>query len=92
MVLGPQQSLLRLPGVAIWEIFVILGGLVTYCSYQGEPTAKLKSYRHLCTYPRKVVSAWTEDWSIPRPSTASITAPGGRDLGDFCDSGRAGGR
>ena len=38
----------------------------------------------------KVFSAWTEVWTIPWSSRASITAPGDRDLGDFCVSGQAG--
>ena len=52
-------------------------------SYQVKTTTYLKSSLFLCTYPRKVFSAWAEVWTIPRPSSASIMAPGGRDLDDF---------
>ena len=54
-----------------------------YSSYQVQQTTWLKSFRFLFTYPRKDSSAWTEVWSISWPSTASIMAPGGRDLGDI---------
>ena len=82
-MLGHQRRLLWLPEVAIWEIFEFLGGLVIHSSYQVKTTTYLKSSLLLCTYPRKVFSAWTEVWSGAWPSTASIMAPGGRDLGDF---------
>ena len=82
---GPQQRLLRLPGVAIWADFRGSGRvgdvLVIYTSYQVEATTKIKLYPHLVLYPCKVFSASTEVWRIPWPSTAPITAPGGRDLG-----------
>ena len=61
-----------------------------YSSYQVQQTTYLKSFHFLCTYPRKDSSAWTEVWSGAWPSTVSIMAPGGRDLGDFRVSGRAG--
>ena len=60
------------------QIFEVLVGLVTYSSYQGKATTKIKSYLYLGLYPRKVFSAWTEVWSILRPSTVPITASGGR--------------
>ena len=63
---------------------------MTYSSYQVHSTTCLKTFLFLCTYPRKVFSAWTEDWTIPWPSTAPIMAPGGRDLRDFQVSGQAG--
>ena len=88
--LVPQRRLLRLPGVAIWDIFEVLDGLMTCSSYQVEATTKIKSYIHLGTYPGKVVSAGGTVWSIPWPSTVPITAPGGRDLGYFRGSGRGG--
>ena len=81
--LALQRRLLWLPEVAIWTIFEFQGELVTYGSYQVKATTCLKSYIYLCTYPRKVFSAWAEVWSIPWPSTTSIMAPGGRDLDDF---------
>ena len=80
-MLGPQRRLLWLPEVAIWEIFEFLGGLVISSSYQVKTTTYLKSSLFLFTYARKVFSAWTEVWTIPWPSAASIMAPGGRDLG-----------
>ena len=52
-------------------------------SYQVQQTTYLKSFPFLCTYPRKDRSDWTEVWTVPWPSTASIMAPGGRDLDDF---------
>ena len=63
---------------------------MTYSSYQVEATTWIKSYVDLGTYPGKVFSALTEVWIIPCPSTVPITAPGGRDLGDFRVSGRTG--
>ena len=42
--LGHQRRLLRLPEVAIWEIFEFPGGLVIYNSYQVQPTTCLKSF------------------------------------------------
>ena len=73
MFVGPQWRLLRFPGVAIWENFEVLGELVTYSFYYVEATTKIKSYLHLCTYPRKVLSAWAEVWRIPWSSVAPIT-------------------
>ena len=61
-----------------------------YSSYQVQQITYLKSFHFLFTYPRKVFSAWTEVWTGAWPSTAPIMAPGGRDLGDFGDPGRAG--
>ena len=72
------------------SIFEFLGGLVIYSSYQVQQITYLKSFHFLFTYPRKVFSAWTEVWTGAWPSTAPIMAPGGRDLGDFGDPGRAG--
>ena len=40
-------------------------------------------YIRLLQYDNKVPSALAEVWIIPWPSTASIMAPEGRDLGDF---------
>ena len=60
-----------------------------YSSYQVNVSTCLKSFHFLCTYPGKVFSAWAEVWSMSWPSTASIMAPGGRDLGNFRVSGRA---
>jgi hypothetical protein len=83
LVLGIQGKVLWLPGVAVWAIFEFLGGRVTYSSYQVKPTTRIFLYRHLWVYIKKDSSAWTEVWSISWPSRASITAPGGRGLGDF---------
>ena len=55
--------------------------MLNYCN---EP------YGGLGIHPNEDLSAWTEVWSIPWPSKAPITVPGGRDLGDFWVSGRAG--
>ena len=55
-----------------------------------KTTTWINLYRYLGLYAKKDSSAWTEVWSGARPSTAPITAPGGRDLGDFRASGRAG--
>ena len=81
-VLGPQQRLLRLPEVAIWEIFELLGRLVTYMysSYQVKTTTWINLYRYLGIYAKKDSSAWTEVWSGALPSTAPITAPGVLDV------------
>ena len=72
------------------QIFEIRGGLVTCSSCHVRPTTRVQSHRCLGMYPRKVSSAWTEVWSIPWPSTAPITAPGGRDMEHFRASRRAG--
>ena len=50
----------------------------------------MKSYRHLGVYASKVFSTGGTVLTIPWPSTMPIIALGGRDLGDFRDSGRAG--
>ena len=63
---------------------------MTYSSYQVKTTTWINLYRYLGIYAKKDSSAWTEVWSGARPSTAPITAPGGRDLGDFRASGQAG--
>ena len=44
---------------------------------------EIKSSLFLWTYPNKIFSAWTEVWTGPCPSRASIRASGGRDLDDF---------
>ena len=54
-----------------------------YSSYQVEQPTCVKSFLFLCTYPGKDSSAWTEVPTGTWPPTASIMAPGGRDLGDF---------
>ena len=54
-----------------------------YSSYQVNVSTCLKSFHFLFTYPGKVFSAWTEVWSIPWPSTASIMAPAGSFLAKF---------
>ena len=81
----PSRASIMVPElrVAIWTIFEILGGLMISTTRQVQPTSCLKLFCFLCTYPRKVFSAWAEVWVPTLPSTASIMAPGGRDLGDF---------
>ena len=73
-------------GVAIWadfELFEIVGGAgdinisISMPNYCDEP------YGDLVMYITKVLSAWTEVWSISWPSTTPIRLPGGRDVGDF---------
>ena len=73
-----------------FEIFEVLGGLAMYGSYQVTTTTCLKPSHFLCIYPHKVFSACAEVRTGTWPSTVSIMAPGGRDLGDFRVSGRAG--
>ena len=51
---------------------------------------EIKPFQHLTTCPNKDSSAWTEVSVGTCPSRASIVAPGGRNLGDCLDSGRAG--
>ena len=46
-------------------------------NYCDEP------YDDLRISVNKIPSAWTKVWSIPWHSNASITAPGGRELGEF---------
>ena len=87
LILGAQRRLLWLPGVAIWTIVEFLGGLVIYHFHHAYTNPEIKPYRYLCAYPSKDSSAWIEVWSIPWPSKAPITAPKGRDLGDFRVSG-----
>ena len=72
--LVPKRYLLRLPGVAIWDIFEFLDGLVIYSLYQVEATTWIKSYVDLGTYPRKVFSALTEVWTGTGSSRTNITA------------------
>jgi len=43
-VLAPQRRLLRLPGVAIWEIFEILGELVIHSSHHVSTNPEIKPY------------------------------------------------
>ena len=73
-----------------WDVFEFLRGLVMYSSYQVKPTTEIESYHYLGIYATKVSSAWTDDWSCTWPSTASITALGGREWDDFGGSGRPG--
>ena len=82
-VLAPQRRLLLLPGVAIWEISEILGGLVIHSSHHVSTNPEIKPFLHLTTYQSKDSSAWTKVSTSIFPPTAAITAPGGRDLGDF---------
>ena len=53
-------------------------GPVTYSSYQVKTTNWINSYRYLGLYAKKASSAWTEVCTATWPSTAPITAPGGR--------------
>ena len=55
------------------QIFEFLGGLVIYSSYQVQRTTCLKSSLFLCTYPRKVFSAWTE---VPTVSDSYLVPNG----------------
>ena len=67
----------------MWAIFEFLGGLVIYSSYQVMATTCLKLFLFLWVYAKKGFSSGGTVWSATWPSRASITAPGGRDLGDF---------
>ena len=42
-------------------------------------------YGDLVLYVTKVLCAWTEVWSGSYRSRASIIAPGGCDVAEFCD-------
>ena len=79
-MLGPQRYLLRLPGVAIWKIFEVLGGSVTYSSYQVEAITWIKSYRYLGLYVKKDASAWTESDKKKKGGSKSPNTPGSRSL------------
>ena len=66
-LLDPQRSSIMVPGGRSGQncnIFEFLGGLVIYKSYQVQQTTYLKSFHFLCTYPRKVFSAWAAVWSM----------------------------
>ena len=88
-MIGPQRCLLRLPEVAIWKFFLVLGELVINNFHHINTNPEKKTYRYLYTYPSKDSSASTEVWAIPWPSTMPITALWERDLGDSCVSMRA---
>ena len=69
-------------GVAIWTIFELLGGKLinnstSMLNYCDEP------YGGLGIHTNEDRNAWTEVSSIPWPSTAPNTAPGGWALVDF---------
>ena len=81
--LALQRRLLRLPGVAIWADFEFLGGLVIHSSRHASTNPEIKPYRYLETHTNKDASAWTEVSTRTCPPTERITAPGGRDLGEF---------
>ena len=74
-----------LPGGRSGQIFVMLdegeagdiNNSISTANYCNGP------YIRLLPCASKVFSAWTEVWTGAWPSTASIMAPGGRDLGDF---------
>jgi hypothetical protein len=67
--------------------FWVSGRAGTYSSYQVKPTTCLKSFHFLCTYPRKVFSAWIEVSAITFPPSASITVTGVKNVGNFWDLG-----
>ena len=80
----PSTEPIMAPGGRdLGDFLSFCAGLVIYSSYQVQQTTCLKTFHFLCTYARKVFSAWAEVWSISWPSTEPIMAPGGRDLGDF---------
>ena len=54
-----------------------INNLTSIPNYFDEP------YRDLGVRLAKAPSAWTEVWTGAWPSTASITAPVGRETGDF---------
>ena len=68
---------------ADFEVFEILGGAGGINNSTSMPNYCNGPYVRLLPCPNKVLSAWTEVWTGTWPSTASIMAPGGRDLGDF---------
>ena len=72
------------------QIFEVLGGLVTYSSYQVEATTKIKLYRHLVPYPRKVFSTGGTVSTIPCSQRRLLRLPGVAIWADFRGSGRAG--
>ena len=61
----------------------ILGELATSESVNVHRNPDVASYRRLGTYASKGCSALTEVRTDACPQTASITAPGGRDLDRF---------
>ena len=64
--------------LADFEIFELLGRLVTYSSYQVKTTTWINLYRYLGIYAKKDSSDWTEVWSGARPSTAPIYGSQGK--------------
>ena len=68
----------------------IIGKLVTWESLHVYRNPNVASYHPLGTYTSKDYSAWTEVWTDTWSPTTSITAPQGRDLGDFKVSGNPG--
>ena len=78
LLLVPQERLLWLQEVAIWEIFEFLGGLVIYSSYQVDVLTWVKSYLYLCIYPKKGFSSGGTVWSGTYRARPSITVPEGR--------------
>ena len=86
LILGAKQCLLWLPEVAIWadfNIFKILVGAGHVNNSISVPNYCDGSSLDFGPYTSKVSSAWTEVWNITWCPTASIMAPGGRDLDDF---------
>ena len=65
------------------QILGVLGKLVVHLPHHTNRNPEIKQYHYLCTYLSKDSSAWTEVRTDSSCSKASITAPGGRDLGDF---------
>ena len=73
----------RGPFWANFAIYVILGGVGGIEFSPNSTNTDMELYRHLNTSPNKHSSAWTEVSTSTCPPTATVTAPEGRDLGDF---------
>ena len=76
--------------VDLWAYFWGSGRAGDINNSTSTPNYWDEPYGGLDIYVNKDPSAWTEVSIATCPPTASITAPGGRDLGDFWASGRVG--
>ena len=82
----PQGHLQWLPGAnlgRLFKFFKILGETGDKYNSISMPNYCDETYSNLGTYVHKVLSAGGTVATIPWSPMAPITAPGGRDLGDF---------
>ena len=59
-ILWPSKAPITVPGVAIWEIFWFLGGLVLYNLHHMRSITEVESHHHLPIKSNKDIRFWDE--------------------------------